>query len=199
MSVEALEQFMDEKYDQLTADDRELFTQLDENEEAFRQIKRFRIETLEQADWAVRKIAKIEHRRAEAQALAQAEIQKIEKWLKEQEARANHERLFFETLLKEYMENKQQEEPKTKTIKLPHGKIAIRQQQPEFIRDNEILLDWLKTNRPEFIRIKEEPDWSGLKKVVQVAGEKVIDPESGEVVAGVRVEERPPKLVVEVE
>jgi phage host-nuclease inhibitor protein Gam len=158
----------------------------------------FVIQNLEQADWALRKISIIERRRAEAQAVAQAEISKIQAWLLKQEEKADKERAFFDHLLREYIESKRAEDVKLKTIKLPHGKIALRQQQPEFVRDNDILLGWIKANRPEFLRVKEEPDWASLKKEVAVAGEHAVDA-NGEIIEGVTVVTREDKLIVEVD
>jgi hypothetical protein len=158
----------------------------------------FRITDQGGAIWAMRKIKSINARLVETKATATAEITRIQAWLQAEEEKANRERAFFEHLLQDYAEQLRAEDPKFKSLNLPHGKIAFRKQAPEFIRDNNILLAWIKANRPEFVRIKEEPDWASLKKEVAVAGEQAVDA-NGEIIEGVTVVTREDKFIVEVE
>jgi len=157
----------------------------------------FRITNLDQANWAVRKIARIETARQECRALVEQEMAKLNTWLKSEEEDYDQERSFFEHLLREYMDEQRQQDSKLKTIKLPNGKIGLRKQQPEFQRDNDKLLAWLKKNRQDLVKVKEEPDWAGLKAVAAVLGNTMADPETGEVIEGVTVVHRPDKLHVE--
>jgi hypothetical protein len=158
----------------------------------------FRITDQGGAIWAMRKIKSINTRLADVKLTATAEISRIREWAQAEEEKADRERAFFEHLLKDYAERLRTEDPKFKSLKLPHGKIAFRKQSPEFIRDNNILLAWIKANRPEFVRVKEEPDWSSLKKEVAVAGEQAVDA-NGEIIEGVTVVTREDKFSVEVE
>lgn len=158
----------------------------------------FRITDQGGAIWALRKIKSINTRLADVKETALAEISRIQDWAQEEEEKAAKERAFFEHLLQDYAERLRTEDPKFKSLKLPHGKIAFRKQSPEFIRDNDKLLAWVKSNRPEFVRIKEEPDWASLKKEVVVAGEQAVDA-NGEIIEGVTVVTRPDKFIVEVE
>jgi hypothetical protein len=158
----------------------------------------FRITDQGGAIWAMRKIKSINARLVETKATATAEISRIREWAQAEEEKADRKRAFFEYLLKDYAERLRAEDPKFKTLKLPHGKIAFRKQSPEFIRENDKLLAWIKANRPEFVRVKEEPDWSSLKKEVAVAGEQAVDA-NGEIIEGVTVVTRPDKFIVEVE
>jgi len=157
----------------------------------------FRITNLDQANWAVRKIARIETARQECRALVEQEMAKLNTWLKSEEEDYDQERSFFEYLLRNYLDEQQQQDSKLKTIKLPNGKIGLRKQQPEFQRDNDKLLAWLKKNRQDLVKVKEEPDWAGLKAVAAVLGNTMADPETGEVIEGVTVVHRPDKLHVE--
>lgn len=61
---------------------------------------------------------------------------------------------------------------------------------PEFKRDSEKLTAWAKSSRPEFLIVKEDVNWAGLKSVLKVTDSKVFDPETGEVVPGVEVIDR---------
>lgn len=89
-------------------------------------------------------------------------------------------------------------DPKVKTIALPYGTLKVRPQQPEWTYDDEVLLDYLRPNRPEFVRIKVEPNKVDLKKVVKVDGAHVLDPQTGEIIPGITITERPPKFELEV-
>ncbi|WP_031517715.1 host-nuclease inhibitor Gam family protein, partial [Desulfofalx alkaliphila] len=81
----------------------------------------------------------------------------------------------------------------------PYGTLKMRAQQPQYQRDDAAIKEWARVNRPEVL-VQQEPklDWAALKKVLQVAGDKLVDPETGETVPGVVVVERQPKFSVEV-
>ncbi|MGI6079267.1 MAG: host-nuclease inhibitor Gam family protein, partial [Fastidiosipilaceae bacterium] len=96
---------------------------------------------------------------------------------------------FFEGLLHEYFLTLRESDPKLKTMKLPHGTLKMRKQQPQYEYDEETLLPWAKENLPEAVVIKEAVAKTPVKKYVQ---------ETGEMVPGVTITERPEKFSVEV-
>ena len=160
----------------------------------------FRIDTKEQAVWALRKIAGIERNRQEARTAAQAEIDRIKAWLADEEKRADQAREYLDFLLEDYHRRAIKENPKQKTIKLPHGELQLRAQQPDFTRDDKVLMDWARKNRPGFVIDPPPPasvlNWGELKKVLQVVDGKPIDPLTGEVIPGLVVTERPQKFAI---
>jgi hypothetical protein len=86
---------------------------------------------------------------------------------------------------------------KTKTMekyRLPSGEIIKKYPGPEFKRDDEKLLNWVKSNEPEFVEVKETPKWGELKKITKVVGNSVVIESTGEIVEGVKVIERPPVM-----
>ena len=89
---------------------------------------------------------------------------------------------------------------KTKTQEsyaLPSGKLVRKHRDPEFTRDDDELLSWLHDNNGEkFIKVKETPDWAGLKKTLTVLGETVAD-ENGEIIPCIKATERPDEFKVE--
>ena len=86
----------------------------------------------------------------------------------------------------------------TESYPLPSGKLVFKAQAPEYERDEEKVIEWLKqTNGTEFIKVKESLDWAGLKKTVTVLEDKVIT-EDGEVVPGIKAIQRDPVFTVEV-
>ena len=109
---------------------------------------------------------------------------------------------FFESMLIPYfaerMEKGFTKSTKTQTAyKLPTGKMVLKKQAPEYERKDDELIPWLKANRPELVKVKEEPNWAELKKTVKINGDSVVT-EDGEVVPGVKVTEREDKFEVEV-
>ena len=161
---------------------------------------KFTIETKEQVIWALRKIAAIERARKESQLAAQAEMDRIKNWLAEEERRADQAREYLDYLLEDYHRRQLVKNPKAKTIKLPHGELQLRAQQPEFTRDEVALMAWARENRPGFI-IKPplpEPmlDWAGLRKALKIVEGKAIDPLTGEVIPGITVTKRQSKFQI---
>lgn len=162
--------------------------------------QRFRIQNDNQADWALRKIARARQDMKEAEETAAMEIEKINRWLDGQREESLRTERFFTALLQEYYEPRFMTNPDKKTYKLPSGKVQRRTQQPQFDRDNEALLAWLKQREmTDYIEVKETPKWGELKQQVQVVGEHVVikdGPLKGEIIDGVEVVHRPPTFRV---
>lgn len=180
----------------------------------------FRIDNKEMAIWALRKLANIERNRNEARAAAQAEIERIQTWLADEEKKADQERGFFEFHLEHYHRRVLAENPKTKTIKLPHGELQLRTQQPDYEKNDNVLLFWALKNLPHLITfphwIRPDPklDWAELKKALEIkeipvvdqeTGEVidrkfvVINPPTGEIIPGITVTRRPEKFNIKLE
>lgn len=155
----------------------------------------FVITDKQQCEWALRKIKALKAQIDETNIIADAEIQHINDWREKETKTATDSIAYFEGLLLGYM--MQERENGTKSIKLPHGTIRFKKQQPEYIKDEEKLIDWAKTSgKVEYVKVKESIDWANLKKDAEVVGENLVDPETGEVIEGVRVVEREDKFEV---
>lgn len=152
--------------------------------------ERFRVENKEQAEWCLRQISRLMREQDEIESTAQAEIEKITAWKNDQTESIQKSISFFEFLLIEYHQQIFKENPKAKTIKLPSGRLEARKAQPEYLRDKETMLSWVEQNRPEYIVVKKDIDWSGLKKVLKFQNGTGIDPDTGEVVPGLNVVDR---------
>lgn len=171
-----------------------------ELEELEEQEQRFQVETPEQANWALRKIRALQAKINEARELAQAEVDRINQWLSDETGKAEDSIAFFTSLLEEYHRAELERDPKAKTIKLPYGQLQMRAQQPEYIRNDELLRPWVEQNKPEFlIPQPAKLDWAGLKKVIAITGATTIDPETGESIPGLVIEQREPKFSVKVD
>ena len=158
---------------------------------------RFTIQDLDSANWAFRKLAAIEKKRKEIKTLADKEIERVKNWQQQEEEGLNNSKEFFEGLLTEYFVKQKEVDPKFK-ISTPYGKVSSRKQQPKWSYEDEKVLNWLKENDTELIRIKEELNKAELKKKYQVVGNEVIT-EDGEIVEGITIEERPDSINIKVE
>lgn len=90
---------------------------------------------------------------------------------------------------------------KTKTqesYQHPLGKLVLKNQAPEFKRDDKAVIAWLKKSPDtiRYIKTKEELDWSSLKADTTVLGNQIVNAD-GEIIPGVEVVEREPKFAVE--
>lgn len=176
-------------------DDLERF--LDEREDG-NPAERFTCDDLGKATWAARKLARIRRQQAEVQRVAEERLQAIRDWMTAETEKLDRAAGFFEHALTEYHRLQLVENPKAKTIALPDGvKLACRKQQPEYVRDNDVLLAWAKANAVDCVKTIESVDWSTIKGRVAVSdGGTVIYVNTGEVVPGVTVEQRPDKFIV---
>ncbi|WP_213997011.1 host-nuclease inhibitor Gam family protein [Tepidanaerobacter syntrophicus] len=154
------------------------------------------------ADWALEKIAAIDADLARKEMAAQNKIAQIQEWLAKEKAQADQQRSFFEVKLREYFEilpAKVIKETKTqKSYKLPSGTLKIKYRGPKIIRDDAKLLAWVNQNKPRFVKIKQSVDWSGLKELTKIDGDKVIDIQTGEIIDGIIVEQIGSEFIVEV-
>lgn len=153
------------------------------------QRQRFQIGSKNEASWAVKKIAKLVQAKTENEDTAKAEIARTQAWLVKENEDLDRQIGFFESILQEYHFKVLETDPKAKTIKLPYGALKIRAQQPEFGYDESILLPWVKKNFTEALVVKESVSKSIVKSYIK---------ETGEVIPGVTIENRPPKFSVEV-
>lgn len=176
----------------------ELESQLEENQEELRQ--RFRIESVDQLNWALRKLAAIKAKENEVKQLADAERQRIAEWEQRELAGLERSKQFFEALIQEYAAEQRKNDPKWKSTSTPYGKIRYRKQPSKWSYNDEELLNYLKAaGRHEFIRVKEEVNKADLKKALVVKEGRAIDPETGEVVPGITVEDPGEKLVIQID
>lgn len=152
----------------------------------------FRLTDDGMAEWAMRKIVRARRALDEANDVADAQVAKIDEWLSRKKRDLAQAEEFFGNLLRGYYLPQHEEDPKRrKTFRLPSGQVQFRAQQPEFVRDDIMLLKWLKkTKRRAYIEKIERPKWGELKKALTPHGDYMID-EHGEVVAGIQVIERP--------
>lgn len=106
---------------------------------------------------------------------------------------------FYEQGLKMFTMTADCETTKTgnRIYRLPDGKLCIKKQEPEFVRDDESLVLWLTENYGgKFIKTTSVPEWGEFKKHCRIDGDKVVD-ENGEIVKGVTAVPREERFVIE--
>ena len=151
------------------------------------------------ANWALRKIKQMNDTIESNNALAQAEIDKIEQWQNEVNEQAQSSIDYFQSLLAQYAIKKREEDPKFKSLKLPNGRIGFRKSQDKWVYDNDKLIESLeKAELKDFIRVKKEPSKKDIKKAFEVVDGKVVNPDTGEVIEGITVENQADKFNVAV-
>lgn len=158
----------------------------------------FVIDNDEKAEWALRKIAE---ERKEAQRyidVCKSMILEYEEKIRKEEERLSKKTSYFEGKLQQYFLCVQHKSTKTQKIyKLPGGTLRLKYQQPEFKRDEEKLLNWLKENKlMDFIKVKETPNWAELKKNIKISGDTAVS-EDGQIIEGVEVINKPPVFEIE--
>lgn len=153
--------------------------------------EKFTVDSDEKANGVLRKIAALEQKKQANDELAQAEIEKIKAWLEQVNGALDQDIEYFQGLLAQYAEAQRKLNPKFKSRKLPNGKFGFRKKPAKWQYDDTKLLEYLKQNgMAEFVRIKEEANKAALKKKVKVADGKVVDPETGQILEGVTVEDQ---------
>lgn len=170
---------------------------------------RFVVDDDKKADWALEKIKELKEEQEEKRQLAQErmepleeKIATIERWRNLQIEQIQSSIDYFEGLLTEYAMQKKEDDPDLKTHSLPFGKLKFRKRRPKWNYDNEELLNSIRESGfDELLRIKESVDKRKLKKDdrLEVHGDKLINTETGEVIEGVRIQERGEKFKIDVE
>lgn len=165
--------------------------------------EKWEIKSDEEADWWIEiheeKLAEIRRLKMQLENKIAFYKEKLDKVVKEEEyimeKRDGKLAEYFETLDEKDMK-------KTKTMlkyRLPSGELVKKFPGPEFKRDNEKLSKWLEDNgMDELIEVKKQAKWGELKKKTKVVGNVVVLEETGEIVEGVEVIERPAEFKVEV-
>lgn len=160
--------------------------------------ERFVIDNDKKADWA---IEKIKDERAEFERLRKIALDRIAELnqrVKELQERTDRRTGNLEALLVEYFQTVTPTKL-TKTqaqYELLSGKLVMKHQQPEFIRDEAALLSWAETTAPEYVRVEKKVSWADLKKKADVSGEDVLY--EGEVIPGITAKARPDVFEVQV-
>lgn len=144
----------------------------------------FKIENLEGATWAFRKLRAIENKEADIKAIAEEEIARITAWRDAELKQYEGDKQYFSFLLEEYYKNEKAKDKKFK-LSTPYGKVTARKSSKWNYENEEALVKYLKDNKQELVRVKEEVNKTELKKVFKDG----VDKATGEILPFVTIEE----------
>jgi hypothetical protein len=159
----------------------------------------FMIDTDNKAEWALQKISE---ERADAERyirVCKEMISEYEHKIRQKEEKLEKNTSFLRQGLQSYFTMVPHKKTKTQeTYSLPSGKLKIKYQNPEFKKNDELLIKWLKENdMSDLVKTEEKPNWVDFKKKITVSGENIVT-EDGLVVDGVEALERSPVFEIEV-
>lgn len=158
---------------------------------------RFVIDSEEKADWALRKIKEAENNIEKIEEFAEHQIRQIENWKAKQTEDHYYNIGNLQSLLAEYLRNKRKEDPEFKSITLPNGNVGFRRNQSKWIYNDDVVLEALENeNMTDFIKVEKKLDKRLIKKAFEVMGDKVINPDTGEVIEGIEIVEQGESLNV---
>lgn len=175
----------------------------------------FIIDTDEKAEWSIKKIAEERAESARYISVCQDAIKTYQDKIEKAKADLDRKTSYLTFQLQRYMETVKAKESKTqKTYKLPSGTLKIKYQNPEYKRDDDKLIDFLKKNNyTDYIQTVSTPKWVEFKKITNIQKDPIVDEESGELIGytpyyvvdangnkveGVEVIEREPVFEVEI-
>lgn len=152
----------------------------------------FQVDDDQKAEWCIRKIQEAKKEMMDWIEFYVAQTDKVKD-------KCERRIQFFEYKLMQYFGSVPHKQTKTQeSYQLPSGKLVLKKQAPDFERDDELILAWLKANdEDQYVKTKETVDWSELKKTLTIVGEQVAG-ETGEIIPGITVTERPDVFKVEV-
>ena len=150
----------------------------------------FIIQNDQDAEWCLTQIRNAEDEKAKWKAFYEQQKNKVFEACDVTIANMKH-------FLEVYFQSVPHKVTKTEeNYRLPSGKLVLKKQQPEYQRNDEEIIAWLKENgKTQYIRVKEEVDWNELKKSLNVVGEVAAD-EDGQIIPGLTVIERPDLFTV---
>ena len=160
----------------------------------------WRITSDEAADWAVARIAEERAELARIKALADEQINRIMEKVQAAEKRCENGTAYLTGKLAEYFGTVPHKKTKTtESYRLLSGTLKMKLGGYSMQQDDEKLLAWLKASgNTDMIKTTEKPMWGEFKKNLQIVGGVVVDQNSGEIVEGVEVIEKPATFSVDV-
>ena len=151
----------------------------------------FRVKDDQTAEWCIQKIREAEEEKdfwkehyknqlAAVNATCDATIEQMKGYLRQ----------YFDTVPHRKAETQE-------SYPLPSGKLVLKEQEPDYQRDDKEVIKWLKKNGGQkFVKTEEKLDWSGLKKTLSIIGETVADSD-GQIIPCIKAVEREMKFGVE--
>lgn len=150
------------------------------------------------AEWALRQIRKAKDEMDRVWNDAAFEIDYYQKIQEAAETKFSNSTGFLRGKLLEYFGTVAHQETKTQeSYKLPSGTLVQKKAKLDLEHDDETLLRFLKeSGDTEYIKVTEKVAWGDLKKALTMVDGAVVNKETGEVVEGVTIIEKPEQFEI---
>ena len=158
----------------------------------------FCIDSPEKADWAIRKIKEDKQRHDVYVSTCENEIAFLQEKIKKADEKLEMDTAYLEEQLNQFLDVLPAKETKTQlSFELPNGKM-VRKKATQTFEKTEELLGYCEETAPEYVKekITKTVDWVALKKNLIVENGAVVNKETGEIVEGVNVVEKPESFEV---
>lgn len=158
--------------------------------ELYAESEEFVIDDDFKAEWALKKI--IDERKEKERLISLVNVQREQLDMQEEEIekRYDSKTKFLISKLHEYFMTVEHKKTKTQeTYQLLSGKLVMKIPQKKTKTDDEKLVEWCKSNAPEYVKTTYKVDWSNLKKNISITDDSVVMNDTGEIIDGVSVEE----------
>lgn len=148
------------------------------------------------ADWAVRRVKENRSELARLEELADAQVARIMEKVREEQDKTAKRNAYLIQLLNDYAVSLGPDGLKeTKTqykYKLLSGELIITKAKEAMeVADEAALLAYLDADLPDYVKVTKKPMWGEYKKQLAITGGHVIDRDTGEIIPGVEVVEKP--------
>jgi len=155
--------------------------------------KEFTIKDDKACEWALKKVKQETEEHDRLVALAKAEIEELQEQIAKLDQALASKTGFFKSKMYEYFQTVERKSTKTQeSYKLLSGSLVWKKPSQKMAPDKEKLLEYVKANNmPEYVKVKEDVDWAGLKKDCTIQGNQVINNQTGEVIDCIAVEDVP--------
>jgi len=157
------------------------------------------------ASWCMRKIKHMKEKKRENKDLAdeqiaeiRKEIAEVESWLESENGKLDDNISFMENKLEHYARQLKEDDPELKTHKLPFGSLMFRAQRPKWEYDDDKLLEFSEINLSEVVKVEKKVDKRELKKRLNVVDDRAIVKETGQIVDGINIVNRPEEFKVDI-
>ncbi len=166
----------------------------------------FVVDSDKKATWCLRKIKNMKQKQKKNENLAESlieeineEIEEIKAWLDKENKKLQGNIDFMKNKLHNYALDLKDDNPDLKTHNLPFGALTFRKQRPKWKYDDEKLVKFVESNLDDVLKVKKKVNKRELKKKAKIVGKRAINEETGEVINGVRIIQRPEKFKVKVD
>lgn len=150
----------------------------------------FIIDSDEKAEWAVKKVIAAKKEKERLMALIDAERETLDRKKADVNKRYEGDTSYLLAKLGEYFSTVEHKKTKTQeSYQLLSGKLVFKKPAQKLEQDEGALLEWCRSNAPEYVKTQESVAWGDIKKQLTVVGETVVYGDTGEIVNGVVVSE----------